>query len=667
MEDIHPENGRIDIAFNGQVLSFDKIKKAIYRYDTTLLNDMSLGAACLDPTDRLRKILRRVIVRCVIEDRLERDMLRSSIPKDLIDLLLATSCAHEVSNSSAIPRAWSLKTRSGKRVIEFPNGNEYDAFASCIKSISCDDNNTVPWVSLSSAEVRCRWKQCLKDLVSACQLGNRPMFMLEHLEIMGFDVTTEILMVALSYCILSGPESVLSIITFSAIIDVSGSLSAGLTPLYNKLLEILLVTAVIRKDIACCERLMSTAVNLNAIHSYRSLEYSSCVDRTILQISLEIGSTSGPKDERQIPTMLLVAGADPNLCGRHRQDHRDRPFGCKISPLSLALTWPHPVVNELLKAGARVPKNVDLTDVISEIKDPMVLSILLQKGASPEGSYPLTTRSEYFCPLQAALSKGNRELTVELLKSIDHGSGCKGWRERRIGDASEDAQASDKSLLQQNYRTPFTFAVLHHFLDIAIDLLGKGADPNGSYFDEMLTRSLRRIEAKFDLCPLSFYVRKTSTSPLQAAVLDGDITAVGFCLEAGADPDYAYPIGISTLAVAMCISQESIFEILLDHNAHMFLEDLYLFVRFARKDKAKKYDGKEGSKERLWRVNGAIHALEKVIRELELDTSRSGMGAPSKRQFRVTTAQFHVLRQGIEPWLSDAMKHDWAVESSTDP
>lgn len=313
LNDIHPEDGSVDVDFHGQALAFEKVKKAIYRYDVSLLrNDIPLGSAFLSPTERLRIILRRLITNCLIRDKFEENQLKWQMPQKLVKLLLTLSHSHDASNQPVTVNPWSLKTYDGQ-VISLPTGGEQDAFEACIKSILHESFVTQSFESPSSDEIKHRWTTILSEKICNTRDNNLAPFLLKQPNTIDSDIGTEILMVILLYCVLVGSESALSAVTSSELIKFPVTIPTGVMPLYNELLEILLWLAVSRKEIAYCEQLMTSNVNLNVVRQYRASHYLDFVASTVLQSSLEIHYNADSRAEQKISTMLLKAGADPGL------------------------------------------------------------------------------------------------------------------------------------------------------------------------------------------------------------------------------------------------------------------------------------------------------------------------------------------------------------------
>lgn len=280
-----------------------------------------------------------------------------------------------------------------------------------------------------------------------------------------------------------------------------------------------------------------------------------------------------------------------------------------------------------------------------------MLSILLERGVSPKGTSPFALESGFFCPLQAALAHAKRDIALMLLEHVDGALGCSPERFLEIQNVCDDADVSD--LWTFSFRTPFTCAVLAHMFDIADELLKRGANPNKSYLDHLSIRMHQHLDVYWTGEPEDWdeYMYFNSVSPLQTAVYRGNTSAVEFCLKAGSVPNYPNPVGFSSLALALYAENEHITELLLERGAYLSLEDLYLFVKFAREDR--KWCGETQDFMEILRCRErALHALEKVIEELELERSQNGANTLIKRRCHATVTQFRMLQEEIVPWFS---------------
>lgn len=461
-------------------------------------------------------------------------------------------------------------------------------------------------------------------------------------------------MVALCYLIVLWKKSTLSVVVSSGLIQFYGSLPARLTLLYNELLETLLFTAVSLRDTKCCERLMATNVNLNAVKTPPRLD---SMASTALQLSLrgslaEVHSSKHPP-EQDIAIILLRAGADPSLCGRHGRAQPNASVCCEQLPFWLALEQPQFILRALLDAGASIPKDMGLARAIDVIKDPAVLSILLETGVFHEGSSHFTPQSRYCSLLQAVLHRGGRHKAVSrLVDHVGNASGCSAGRVQEIQTVLRNVKILDGC--PREFRSPLTFAILRHLFDVADDLLKKGASANVSYLDNLSVDLLQQFDvaATWEDIGLGSFYYLSSSAPLQAAVLEENIPAVRFCLNAGADPNYPYAAGLSALAIAMYARHETIVGLLLDHNAYVFLEDLHFFATILRV-RREAFEEAGGPLSRLVEsVDIATLALEAVIEELERKRSLDGLASPTKRRYHATVGQFLTLQQKAGPCLS---------------
>lgn len=652
LKDIDPQDGSMDVEFNGQVLAYSKVKKGIYRYDTSLLRrDKWPETIHLTPASKLQRMLCEIITRCVIKD--EDNLLSMRMPRGLIALILMIFNNEGTSDQLVNHSTWGLKKRSGGALITLPAAKEQSPFVSCIQSISHECTDTTFPEDTNSDEVGCRWATYLKDEVfSHVQLHKIWCRTLpvapESLKMMGYFAVTEILMVTLFYCIVLAPDLTLHTLTLSEVVDFSNLPLSGPNILCSELLEILLFTAASQGETEFCEQSMATYVNLDAIRPCSLSVLPEYVNSTALQISLAIDDDSDPEANHEVIMVLLKAGADPNLCGNHGRAQPCDPVCCEQLPFYLALRHSSTILRALLDTGACVPKNLDLTITFHRIADPEVLSVLLEKGVSPEGASCFNTQSWYFCPLQAALDHQNRQAALKLLERVENSLGCSVGNSQEIQDVCNADSLCNQARVDRDFRTPFTHAVLHHFFDIARELLKKGADRNKSYLDYMWSNLSQWCEIRSDLSAVDKFIFKTSGRPLQAAIWKDDFDAVQFLLTAGADPNFSGPCEMSALATAMWRWNQAIINLLREYEALIHLRDLCFFVILTRKEKQELIQSllrSDWVKDRIKHLFRRMNVLGRIIREIKLQQSGSRIDSLVGSMCHASVAQFQLLSE----------------------
>lgn len=595
VEELDPQYGTIDIHFEGHPLEYTKIKKAIYRYDTSLRNAEPWSDNIhIDPVQQLEIILRNLITRFIMNDK--DNQLRKILPEQLIGLILGLSYSDDLSDQLVSCHTWGLKRRSTDLPVISLSQNEKTVFTSCISSISNNSTRKCSFRACELSDLQTQWLAVLQENKIGLTPKECISIWLDTDEHIGQDeyLATNILMFCLILCLSTGSclrSGVMKATETSRLLSVPSLMQR---PQSIILLQTLLLTMAGQGVSPLCAQLIASGVEPNAVRPHPVLFGGGQIPLTALQMSLGVGPFANFRFEPEVVLRLLKADADPNICGSHGQNQPGRLICCTMLPIYLALKHPLPTFQALIDAGAYVPEGINLTTAIQEITDAEVLSALLPDrdktlSVSSEGGSGRFWYESYLCPLQAVVSLGRQEIALKLLEKlvakrleksseqvldpIEPSLGCSLTRlaQALAGRGGSSAwNSTDRSI----FRTPLTYAILNDLPEVAGVLLANEAHISKSYFDHLLwNHPLRQKGLHFS--SLSHYLHHTSASPLQAAVWDENISAIQFALDTGADPNYSFSIGVSPLALARWRNNQTIACLLRRYHARISPEDVH--------------------------------------------------------------------------------------------
>lgn len=326
-------------------------------------------------------LLRNLTARTLIRDN--NGTLRKNLPQELIVLLLRLSYFEDSSESLKEHLGWNLKRRSEDSKIAFPTEDEQAMFVSCISSIVDDDVRAKSFSHNGKSDLEHEFQELKKqaDEVSAGSRSKRYLHCFALVDMMKSCAATKILSWALICCFLTAPHLVPMIMQASDISKLQDVSSTVTKSSSNALVDILLLTMARHGEASICKQLIAGGANPTTQGPCATQLDGESRYMTALQVCLETESSLDAKSRAEIVTLLLKAGADPNLCAIHGSARPDSAGCCEMSPFCLASKQSPTILKALLQAGARVPKNMDLTSTIQSIKDPDIISVLQGKGA----------------------------------------------------------------------------------------------------------------------------------------------------------------------------------------------------------------------------------------------------------------------------------------------
>lgn len=268
-------------------------------------------------------------------------------------------------------------------------------------------------------------------------------------------------------------------------------------------------------------------------------------------------------------------------------------YGAEINPIPLNLFYnptplqeamlldnPRQIVEVLLAHGAKVDPELPPDHFNrSQLLPPLVAAVvsgnawtvqrLLRAGADIDRRcFP------YGTALQAAAASNN----TKILKVLVHENADVNASSCLPVDFLDTMRLSSSDCTRHPCKSPLVYAVANGNMAMTRVLLGNGADINGCIRQEEVRDLLTVVERRNPIIMRSFWetVRQITNTPLQEALLQGNIELIQYLLEAGAFVGEA-PNGDGLLQITIRRNNLELVELLLSKGAQVYSTALWPF------------------------------------------------------------------------------------------